>query len=351
MNSQKLTHHVSKDRDDKSQQRAYPPLEGHPNRSRIGLGKMESKELDCMIVAGPCSVDANNLHEIMEISQMTVTNSQGIKQRAIAGTRVVGLKSRTELSNDGKGMGMDYEVYKSNLSRLVSGKPMTSFELAPSAKYSIDIFEKTRMLIATEVCSPLIQLAPLSGKIPKHKMLPWNPAVNQLGWPLHEMATIAKHNEWFIGIKNGKWLGDNLANAESPKHIGGTALEKVWNGLGTFTQMEEDDVFMIQRGIEAIVKGDFRSVPIHQTAKRVRRLSQRKMLFDPSHSLGPKMRMHIVASTLDAMQIRTSDGSFLYDGALIEVGTSTTDTDQHITLQELQDLCDEIARIRNLVSP
>ncbi len=305
----------------------------------------------CLIVAGPCSVDANNLDEIMEISRMTVTNTQGLKQRAVAGTRVVGLKSRTELSSDGKGMGIDYEVYKSNLCRLLSGKSLASFDLTPSAKYSIDIFEKTNMLIATEVCSPLIQLSVLSGKIPKHKMLPWNPAVNQLGWPLHEMATIAKRNDWFIGIKNGKWLGDSLANAESPKHTGGTALEKVWHGLGSFTQMSDEHVFMIQRGIEATVRGDFRSVPIHQTASRVRTLSHRNMLFDPSHSLGPKMRMHIVSATIDAMRIRMPDGSFLYDGALIEVGTSVTDSEQHISLQELQDLCDELARIRNLVSP
>jgi hypothetical protein len=182
-------------------------------------------------------------------------------------------------------------------------------------------------------------------------MLPWNPAVNQLGWPLHEMAAIAKQNDWFIGIKNGKWLGDSLANAESLKHTGGTALEKVWNGLGSFTQMSDENVFMIQRGIEATVRGDFRSVPIHQTAKRVRMLSKRNILFDPSHSLGPKMRMHIVSATIDAMQIKMQDGSFLYDGALIEVGTSLTDTDQHISLQDLQDLCDEIAKFRNLVAP
>ncbi len=306
---------------------------------------------DCMIIAGPCSVDANNISELMLISQMQVTDSQGRRQRAVAGTRVVGLKSRTELSTDGKGMGMDYEVYAENLDKLLAGKPITSFALPPSARYSIDIFEKTRLLIATEVCSPILQLTPLSGKIPRHKMLPWNPAVNQLGWPLHEIAEIARINDWYIGIKNGKWLGENIVTAESVNQKDKTPLEKVWSGLGTYTQVRSDHIYMIQRGIEVAVKGDFRSMPIHSTAKRVKKVSGNRMLFDPSHSLGPKMRMQIVAATIDAMRMRLDDGSFLYDGALIEVGTSQTDTEQHISLQELQDLCDELAKFRNLVSP
>jgi len=306
---------------------------------------------ECMIIAGPCSVDSNNLQEIMEISQMRVTNLQGVKQRAIAGTRVVGLKSRTELSADGNGMGMDYSIYADNLGKLLGGKPISSFALPPSARYSIDIFEKTQLLIATEVCSPILQLSPLSGKIPKGKMLPWNPAVNQLGWPLHEMAEITQANDWLIGIKNGKWLGESIVTAESANQKSKTPLEKVWQGLVAYTQMPKEFVYMIQRGIEIPAKGDYRSMPIHNTAKRVKMSTGCKMLFDPSHSLGPKMRMQIVAATIDAMKIQQGDGSYLYDGALIEVGTSTTDTEQHIGLQELQDLCDELAKFRNLVSP
>lgn len=305
----------------------------------------------CLLIAGPCSVDEKNLQEIKEIASMTVTNISGHRQRAIAGTRVVGMKSRTELSTDGSGMGMDHDVYKANLASLMSGRPISSLRMPPSAKIAVDLFERTQMLIATEVCSPILQLAPLSGRIPKHKMLPWNPAVNQLGWPIHEMSAIARENGWYVGIKNGKWLGDNLANAESSKHKGDTALEKVWSGLGAYAQMPDEDIFMIQRGVEATVKGDFRSVPIHQTARRVKARSKRKMLFDPSHSLGPKMRMHIVSSTIDALGMRLSDGSYLYDGALIEVGTSQTDTDQHIGMQELQDLAQEVAKFRTLTQP
>ena len=300
------------------------------------------------IIAGPCSVDENNIHEIMEISQMTITNSRGKKQKAVKGTRIIGLKSRTELSADGRGIGMDYAAYKENLSKIISGRPKSELAIPPSGKYAIEVFEKTGMLIATEVCSPIVQLLPLSGKIPKEKMLPWNPAVMQLGWPILEMGKIAKDNGWYVGIKNGKWLGESIIRAESSAQSKETPLDKVWSGLHKYTDLPKEKVIMIQRGIEIPAKGDYRSMPIHETAKRVKTKTGCKMYFDPSHSLGPKMRLHIVAATIDALQIKLSDGSYLYDGVLIEVGTSKTDTDQHITLMELQDLCDAIAKFRNL---
>lgn len=306
---------------------------------------------DCMVIAGPCSVDEKNQKEIIEIAQMTVTNISSKKQRAIAGTRIVGMKSRTELDPSGKGMGMDYPAYTANLKHILAGKSLLDLELPPSARISIEIFEKTNLLIATEVCSPLIQLSPLSKRIPKNKLLPWNPAVNQLGWPLHEMAMIAKENEWMIGIKNGKWLGESVTSAESTHYASKSNLEKVWGGLISYTTMPKEKVYMIHRGIETNQKGDYRSLPIHNTARRIKEGTGAPMLFDPSHSLGPKMRMHIVAATLDAMQMKTTSGSYLYDGLLIEVGTSTTDTDQHISLLELQDLVSAIAGFRNLVSP
>jgi len=279
---------------------------------------------------------------------MTITNSRGKKQKAVKGTRIVGLKSRTELSADGRGMGMDYAAYKENLSKIISGRPKSELAIPPSGKYAIKVFEKTGMLIATEVCSPIVQLLPLSGKIPKEKMLPWNPAVMQLGWPILEMGKIAKDNGWYVGIKNGKWLGESIIRAESSTQSKETPLDKVWSGLQKYADLSKEKVIMIQRGIEIPAKGDYRSMPIHETAKRVKTKTGCKMYFDPSHSLGPKMRLYIVAATIDAMQMKLSDGSHLYDGVLIEVGTSKTDTDQHITLMELQDLCDAISKFRNL---
>jgi hypothetical protein len=248
-------------------------------------------------------------------------------------------------------MGIDLEVYRANLSKLLSGKSPNTFDLPPSAKYSIDIFEKTNFLIATEVCSPILQLVPLSGKIPQSKMMPWNSSVNQLGWPLKEIAVIAKQNDWFVGIKNGKLLGETIKIAESEAYTGKTSLEKAWRGLQGYTQMPKEKIIMIQRGVDTESKGDYRNYPIHITAKRLKKTTGNKMFFDPSHSLGPKLRSQIVTATIDAMKIQLPDGRYLYDGVLIEVGTSQTDTEQHITVQELQDLCDALSKFRDLVSP
>ncbi len=48
------------------------------------------------------------------------------------------------------------------------------------------------------------------------------------------------------------------------------------------------------------------------------------------------------------MRMTLPDGSYLYDGILVEVGDSLTDTGQHITIDELQMICDEVATFRDL---
>lgn len=42
---------------------------------------------------------------------------------------------------------------------------------------------------------------------------------------------------------------------------------------------------------------------------------------------------------------------FLYDGILIEVGNSKSDTHQHISVDELKYLTQELSKFRDLVSP
>ena len=74
------------------------------------------------------------------------------------------------------------------------------------------------------------------------------------------------------------------------------------------------------------------------------------MYFDPSHSYGPKLRDQIVEGTIEAMAMR--DGQdFLYNGILIETGTSKTDTNQHISLEELEAMTKELGTFRNLRTP
>ena len=46
--------------------------------------------------------------------------------------------------------------------------------------------------------------------------------------------------------------------------------------------------------------------------------------------------------------MKLDNGNWLYDGALIEVGTSTTDTEQHITINELSNIIDELSKFREI---
>lgn len=48
------------------------------------------KQQQLTIIAGPCSVDQNNISEIFEIADITVKNQRDQTQKAVAGTRVVG---------------------------------------------------------------------------------------------------------------------------------------------------------------------------------------------------------------------------------------------------------------------
>jgi 3-deoxy-D-arabino-heptulosonate 7-phosphate (DAHP) synthase len=283
------------------------------------------------IIAGPCSVDANNLKEVFAIAEMKVNG-----RKSIAGTRVVGLKSRTSLSMDGKNMGIDFDVFMRNTEKLMDGKHPATFEEPPSVTLAKKICKETGMLIATEIMSPLVQLPSLEDGILKNKVLAWSPAVSQLGWPLMKMALFAKRNGWSVGIKNGKWKG----------------MEKTWEGLASFARahIESEKTIMIQRGIETPEKGKFRSLPVHESARQMKEKGF-TVFFDPSHSFGPALRDEIVQGTIDAMKLKTNDGVNVYDGVLIEVGTSVTDTEQHITLPELQDLCVRLSEFRDLISP
>ena len=111
------------------------------------------KNINVSIIAGPCSVDEENLHEIFKISEIEVDG-----KRAIAGTRVVGLKSRSEFNSEGIGLGMDSEVVIENMKILREGGSVEDLKIAPSVEIAQEIFEKTNMLIATEIMVPSVQM-------------------------------------------------------------------------------------------------------------------------------------------------------------------------------------------------
>ena len=127
-------------------------------------------------------------------------------------------------------------------------------------------------------------------------------------------------------------------------------MEKVWKGLAIYTGIHGDKsrIIKIQRGIDDPPEGDFRKFPVHKCAARVKKDTGYQIFFDPSHVCWPKLRDQIVDKTLEALQLKLDDGRYLYDGILIEAGTSTTDTEQHITINELSNLVDEISKFREI---
>ncbi|MBP7967042.1 hypothetical protein KAZ66_02100 [Candidatus Woesebacteria bacterium] len=306
------------------------------------------KNKEARIIAGPCSVDDKNISEIREIASITI-DLNGKKHRAVAGTRIVGLKSRTELSTDGKGMGMDFPAYNYNMDVLLNGGSIDEFKILPSALIAEEIYKETNMIIATEIMNPIIQLPSYIGRIGKGKLLPWNPAVAQLGWHVEQMAAFARKYGWHIGLKNGKWIGDHLHTSDREDYAGQTTMEKAWIGLVRYAGELEHDIVLIHRGVDVPGKGDYRNAPVHTIAKRVKKDTRAKLYFDPSHSYGPKMRDSIPQAIIDAMKMKLGEDEFVYDGVLVETGTSSTDTEQHITVAELRDIIKEIATFRTLI--
>ncbi|MCL1857329.1 MAG: hypothetical protein FWF84_06815 [Kiritimatiellaeota bacterium] len=299
------------------------------------------------IIAGPCSIDEDNVAQLYDIADIEVKNGEGKMQKAIAGVRIVGLKSRTTLEDQKESMGIDYEFFKQNFDLLVKARK-SKMKCPPSVEISRDIQKKTGMIVASEIMSPIVQLPLYERHVKNGKLILWNPSVNQLGWQAFEMGQFAKKNHWKIALKNGKWLPCDQVEADSPFRTESTDIEKAWQGLAKYTRLKTEDIIYIHRGFDIATKGHYRNLPLHNLAARVKLNTGAKMFFDPSHSFGPKMREHIVQGTVNAMLLKTPNGDYIYDGILIEAGSSQTDTAQHVTLDELRTLAQKLVKIRPL---
>ncbi len=223
----------------------------------------------------------------------------------------------------------------------------------PSVELAEKITKETGLLIATEIMIPHIQLPYYEQKeVLRGNFLPWNPAVEQLGWNMLEINEFAKKNNWDIGIKHGKFLGkDPLEIANHPDYQGETALEKVVLGLITYVAGHPGDLIIIHRGVDVPRIGDSRNAIAHEIMKRVKRKAPEiKMYFDPTHTIGPKLRHTIIDETIAAAKIHMENG-FLYDGLLMEAGTSPTDTNEHVTIAELKQLVKDLSAFRKLRPP
>lgn len=304
---------------------------------------------DLEIIAGPCSITPENTEEVInETARITTRDGK----RAIYGTRVVGLKSRTSLDLNDDGMGIDSQVIQNALT--ISPEKRSQLEI-PSVELADNIAQKTGLVIAMEVMIPHIQLPFLEKKQSlKNNVMVWNPAVEQLGWNIFELNDFAKRNGWGVGIKHGKFLGkDPLEVANHPDYQEETSLEKVLLGLTTYVQGINGDLVIIHRGVDVPGRGEYRNAITHEIMKRIKkRLSNKaKLYFDPTHSIGPVMRHKIVEEIITSMKLKIGD-QFLYDGILMEAGSSSpVDIGEHITIDELKQLVRELSSFRSLRPP
>jgi len=302
------------------------------------------KNSSVTIIAGPDSLDHHNIEEVYQIAGITYNG-----KKAIAGTRTVGLKSRTSLdisNSEENFMGTDFEVIMRNFNIFGLGGTVDDLKPLPTVTMAEQIYKDTGLLCSTEIMLPAIQLGCIAKSFKFKPFMVWNSAVDQLGWHIRQMAGFASEYDWIVGIKNGKWLGEEYEVAESDSYKGTTSIEKVWDGLANYAQLAPQTWF-IQRGCDLPSKGEYRNLPIHHAAGRIKRKHvDKKMFFDPSHALGPKMRDRIVDKTIEAMRMTADDDTYLYDGILIEVGTAKCDTHQHITVKELDDMVQRIGEFR-----
>lgn len=294
------------------------------------------------IIAGPCSVDFDNQKEIDEMLKMKVNGKQ-----ALHGVRVVGLKSRTAFDPENAFVGIDIDTYEKNLQAITNGD-FSSVKIHPSVEIANEIQEKHKdITIATEIVDSFTQCHNLDKFLKSNRAIVWNPAVNHLGFPLRMMASFASKNNWSVGIKNGKTLGGSFETSEIENK--GTSQDKSWEGLVSYTNLiPKSRVFTIHRGVDLGNNNGYRNTPVHKLSERVKMNSGCEMFLDPSHILGPDKRDEILDFTIDSMKMKMRSGASLYDGVLIEVGTAKSDTKQHITLDELEELVRKVSDFRQL---
>src|SRR5262249_15352520 len=96
---------------------------------------------DLEIIAGPCSITPENTEEVInDIAKITTPDGK----RAILGTRVVGLKSRTSLDLEGNGMGIDSQIIQKAM-KLPAHERMAL--KIPSVELAEQIVKETGMVI------------------------------------------------------------------------------------------------------------------------------------------------------------------------------------------------------------
>lgn len=295
------------------------------------------------IIAGPCSIDKRNRADVDCIAKTGIVTK----------VRFVPAKSRTVHSSDNF-EGIDADILNQKIRGLAKTGTINKKPL-PSVKWA----EKFRRAhpgigLALEIVSPVLQLPCYANTnlFGSDALFIWSPAAQQLGWPIRTMGEFADRHKWTLGIKNGKWVE---TVPESNKRASVTDVEKTWQGLSTWATgiNRRGRNVLIHRGFNAGSKnGNFRNLPIHEIAMRLKQKTNMAMFFDPSHSFGPRLRNKIVDGTLVAMDLTLPNGEYLYDGILIEVAGKNgvkTDAKQHISITELETLANKLSSARGII--
>ncbi|MBI2337786.1 hypothetical protein HYU95_01250 [Candidatus Daviesbacteria bacterium] len=314
---------------------------------------LENRTYDLEIIAGKCSFNLNHLDEEYKMAEIQVPDGKGGMMQALSAERMVGTKSRTGLSltEEGKteGMGTDADII---LRALITGSVE---EVPPSISFAERFVKEMKMGVAAEIMTPHIQLPLYEGRIPKGMFMPWNPSNDQLGWHITEMAVAAGRNKWMLGLKHGKWLGTTYEEATSPGNENITSMESTWHGLRSYAVpfLSDENIVFIHRGVDVPEKGKYRNRFVHEAVQRVAKMfPKNRRGFDPNHGFGPKLRDEIMEGTIEAAKMKVNNrDEYLYNLLLIEVGTSETDSGQHLTVDELGILVREISKFRKLRGP
>ncbi|HTA26681.1 MAG TPA: hypothetical protein VK809_02755, partial [Bacteroidia bacterium] len=250
------------------------------------------KNPEVSIIAGPCSINENNFYELFQLASMEVRNLHGALQRAIAGVRVVGLKSRTNYNPESNDLGIDHSHFLHNLSIFQQGGSIKDLVMMPGIEMAKRVTNETGLMVATEIVSPLIQVPLYERLLRDNDMLLWNPAVSQIGWHFLEITQFLRNTNWKLGLKNPKWQGKQKYDAAAQTEL--SSMEKAWLGLSTYAAGFQERIIFIHRGVSIAESGMYRNMPLHESAKKIKKLTGAKIYFDPSHSFGPKLRDKIV---------------------------------------------------------
>lgn len=316
---------------------------------------MTNREAILQVIAGHCSFsnEPGQLGELHTIANIHVPTISGSHQRGVHSVRFVTLKSCTNANNPG--IGIDAPA----VSYIIAHPDQKETIDLPGIKMAAQFAKEEGVGIGAEIMIPHIQMPQYEGRLAGiASLFPWIPSSVILGWVAQEMDFWCQRTGWTLGIKNPKWLGSTLAEAEDPSSDIMTSMQRSWEGMETFTSAETDTVF-INRGVDVPEKGTHRNAVTHDIARRIKRNKpHRRMGIDLNHACGLNHRDEIAPLLVQAL-LMTVDGTPLrrggiplYDVLLAEVGTtSITDSGQHMTIPEFSDVLTEVAKHRPLLEP